>query len=396
MGYGNKWSATLFICCIFQHIPAQENGMKKLTIDGYFSNLQTVIDIDSLKGYWLYQSQIHNRINLNYYPSQALSASLQLRNRFIIGDQIRMDLKNAYKNSLRSDIGVLDLSCNLASGKSYVLNTIIDRLWLKYTLDKIEITFGRQRINWGQTFVWNPNDWFNTYSFFDFDYEERPGSDGLRIAYYTGPTSSLEAAVTADSAKRITAAARYKMNALKYDFQLLGGVLAGKDAAIGFGWAGGIGNIGFRGEFSYFRPLNHFADTSALVLLSVSLDYTFSNSLMVQFEGFYGQIPGLYEGKSFTEFYNRPLSVKDLSFTPWNFFGQVSYPITPLLNGGISAIYYPDVKGYYVGPNVTYSLAPNFDFSIFLQVFSGNFPDAAGKIRRQVFGLGFIRFKYNF
>ena len=36
-------------------------------------------------------------------------------------------------------------------------------------------TAGRQRINWGQTFVWNVNDVFNAYSYFDFDYKERPG-----------------------------------------------------------------------------------------------------------------------------------------------------------------------------------------------------------------------------
>ena len=34
--------------------------------------------------------------------------------------------------------------------------------------------------------VWNPNDLFNAFSFVDFDYEERPGSDALRIQKYTG------------------------------------------------------------------------------------------------------------------------------------------------------------------------------------------------------------------
>ncbi|HVB02111.1 MAG TPA: hypothetical protein VNE41_00190, partial [Chitinophagaceae bacterium] len=25
---------------------------------------------------------------------------------------------------------------------------------------------GKQRINWGKTLVWNPNDWFNTFNLF--------------------------------------------------------------------------------------------------------------------------------------------------------------------------------------------------------------------------------------
>jgi hypothetical protein len=96
------------------------------------------------------------------------------------------------------------------------------------------------------------------------------------------------------------------------------------------------------------------------------------------------------------EFYQRPLSVKDLSFTEFNFFGQVSYPFTPLLSGSLATLLFPKIRGYYIGPAFTYSLADNLEFSIFVQLFSGRFPDTTGDPERQTFTLGFMRFKYNF
>jgi hypothetical protein len=62
--------------------------------------------------------------------------------------------------------------------------------YLDYTAGKWQFRVGRQRINWGVNLVWNPNDVFNSFSYFDFDYEERPGSDAVRVQYYTGTTSS--------------------------------------------------------------------------------------------------------------------------------------------------------------------------------------------------------------
>lgn len=377
-------------------VKAQDVPPKKLTLDGYVSGMQSVMDMESTDGYWLYETQLHNRLNLNYYPSSTLSFSIQVRNRFITGDRLKMDAGGQAKRSLEGDPGFADLSFNLARGKSYVINTTVDRLWLKYTLEKLEVTLGRQRINWGQTLVWNPNDWFNNYSYFDFDYPEKPGSDALRIQYYTGALSAAEIVVTTDSTKKATAAIRYRMNSGTYDLQLLGGLLSDNDVAFGFGWAGGLRDIGFRGELAYFHPVRQFADTSGLFFMSLGLDYTFSNSLAVLVEGLYCRIPDSRGGINFLEFYQRPMSVKDLSFTEWNLFGQVSYPFTPLWNGSFAAMFFPDVRGIYLGPAITYSLTDNFDFSFYMQWFSVESPGIAAEDDRQNFTMAFLRFKYNF
>ncbi len=77
--------------------------------------------------------------------------------------------------------------------------------------------------------------------------------------------------------------------------------------------------------------------------------------------------------RSFADYYNMSLSAKNLSFTPFSLMVQGSYPITPLFNTSLSLMYFPDIKGFFIGPSLIYSLTENIDFSLFIQSFSGEF-----------------------
>ncbi len=387
----------LILQLLLYRIHAQEKEkVKNWELNGYISSMNSVILIDSLKDYWITDYMLHNRLNFTWRPVNSFTFNAELRNRIVYGDMIKNSLDDNYSKEMSKDKGILDASFNIAEGKSYIFNIAIDRFWLKYTNKKLEITIGRQRINWGQTLVWNPNDIFNTYSFFDFDYPERPGSDAIRIQYYPGITSVAEMAIKADSSGEITASGLYRFNTYGYDIQLLAGILNSEDVTLGLGWSGNIFSVAFRGEAGYFHPYRQFTDTSGLFLISLGFDYSFSNSLFLQIEALYRQLPKGSGIHNFLAFYSSPMSVKNLSFTEYNFFIQMSYPFNPLLNGSLAAMYFPKINGYYAGPSITYSLADNLDFSLYLQVFSGKFPDANGVKCKQTFDLGFMRFKYNF
>lgn len=385
----------LFIAC---SVCAQEYEeiKKKLEVNGYFSTMQSIIDIDTLNGRWITDYQITNRLNIFYYPLKSLAFSIQARNRFIYGDQIKYNMTGEQKKSMAADNGLFDLTFNIFDGKSYVFNVSVDRLWMKYTLSKFEITIGRQRINWGQTYVWNPNDIFNAYSYFDFDYEERPGSDAIRLQYYTGATSSAEVAFKIDSCKNVTAAGLFRMNKWGYDVQFLTGILNSEDVLAGLGWSGSIKGAGFKGEISYFHPYRNFGDTSGLFFFAMGVDYAFRNSLYIGFEGLYNPLPGNFSENGFAQFYQEPLTVKKLSFTEYNLFVQISYPIIPILNVTLAGMYFPDISGYFIGPTCTYSLMDNLDFSVYLQFFKGKFEDQTGITSLHTFNMGFLRLKYNF
>jgi hypothetical protein len=370
-------------------IAGQDTIPKRWSLNGYVTNMQSFM-FQSLDGDWTIDNLIHNRLNFRWNNKlDNFKAALELRNRLIIGESVSTIPE--YAKMIDTDNGYLKLSNNLAKGNSYVLNSKIDRAYIDYTNDKFQLRIGRQRINWGQCFTWNPNDLFNAYSFFDFDYVEKPGSDAIRIQYYTTNTSTFEFAVKADNNRKVTSAFLYRFNKWNYDIQFLGGILNEQDYVIGTGWSGNIKGASFRGEISYFQPKHKFADTTGILVVSLGTDYTFKNSFMLQFEALYNQNKSSGV-TNFVDFYNESLSAKNLSFAKVTFMLQGSYPITPLFNVSLACMYFPKLNGIFLGPSLTYSLTNNIDFSLITQSFAGQLV----KGQTEHFNIGFLRFKWNF
>ncbi|MDX2432317.1 MAG: hypothetical protein QNK35_15375 [Bacteroides sp.] len=371
------------------------NAQKKFITVGYLSDMQAFYKIDDS---WLWENTFMDRFNFTYYPTSWLTANMQFRSRIITGNTLTTI--PGYTEALGQDPGWLDMtllrSGNLGSSSGWATTTTLDRLWLQFSFDKLEITLGRQRINWAQTLVWNPNDIFNSYSYFEVDYPERPGSDAIRFQYYTGDASTIELVTKVDSANRVTAAAYYRFNALGYDIQFLGGLYQQEDLVLGTGWSGNIGPASFRGEMSYFRDLDHFADTTGHLMASLGFDHTFSNSLMLQFEGIYSGFAKEMDPANFLQFYAGNLDVKHLAFTTWSFLGNISYPITPLFTGSFAAIWYPELKGAYLGPTFDLSILDSLVLSLMLQYFTFEYTDPLGAKSRESNTFAFLRLKWNF
>ena len=374
-----------------------QDSIRKTELHGYVSSMQSVITND-IAGFWITDNLIHNRLNFNWYPTQHLTFNLELRNRFLYGDQVKFDADSiGYVKSFDVDNGAVDLSGNLLSEKSFFLNSMIDRLSLRFEKGKWNVQIGRQRINWGQTFAWNPNDIFNIYSYFDFDYEEKPGSDAIRVQYYNSNTSLIEVAIKLNDEGKTTAAGMYRFNARGYDVQVLGGILNEEDYVLGTGWSGGIKNVGFNGEMSYFHPVENFSDTSGVFIAALSFNYTFSNSLMLMAEGLYSRQPGGISVSNFMEFYDGPMTAKSLAFTEYSMVAQASYPITPLFSAGMGAMYFPKLNGYAFLPNLSLSLGDNLEMAMFMQSFTGKFPQAnSQELEKQNITMLFLRMKGNF
>jgi hypothetical protein len=380
----NRFFLLILLFLLFCSV-ATSQEKKSFSLNGYTSVMQSVM-FDSLKGNFTNDNLIHNRLNLKGYLGDHITFAIELRSRIFTGDAVS---DSNYPKLIGTDPGVIDLSWNLASEKSFLINSTIDRYWLDFNYGKFQARIGRQRINWGQTLVWNPNDIFNAYSFFDFDYIERPGSDAIRLQYYPGSSSAVEFAIKADRGKDVTAAALYRFNKWDYDIQFLAGIANGKDFVAGAGWSGALGNISFRGEASWFQPSRGFADSTGKGLFTVGFDKVFKNNSMAQIQFMYCNDP--LKMTDFSSFYSGDLSTKDLAFSRLTAFGQFSYPATPLLNISASAMWFPDLKGYFAGPSIDLSLAENVDFSIIWQHF---YSEMAG-VRVRV-NIGFLRIKYSF
>lgn len=358
----------------------------KLTLNGYLTTMQTAM-FDSLSGPFVNDNLIHNRLNFKWYINEHITFASQFRNRLFTGDMLRMD--PSYAKATGSDQGWVDLSWNILNEQSFFLNTTLDRLWFDFNYGKFQARLGRQRINWGQTLVWNPNDIFNAYSFFDFDYVERPGSDAIRLQYYPDFSSSIEFAVKSDYENNVTAAALYRFNKWGYDLQFLTAYVNSEDLMIGGAWSGAIGYVAFRGEASWFQPYEYFSDTIGTGLFTMGLEKSFKNNSMVQIQAMYCNNPAKID--DFTSMYTGNLTTKDLAFSEFSAFVQYIYPLTPLLNVGVSGMWFPDLNGYFAGPSLDYSLADNIGFSLFWQHFSSKINGERTRIN-----LAFIRLKYSF
>jgi hypothetical protein len=375
----------LLVIAGFNAASSQE-VQKKAELNGYLTTMQSVM-FDSLSGSFVNENLIHNRLNFKGYLNEHLTFAAELRNRLFTGDMVR--LGSAYSGMTGADQGWIDMSWNLLDKKSFLLNTTIDRLWLDARYDKFQVTVGRQRINWGQTFVWNPNDIFNAYSFFDFDYVERPGSDAVRIQYFPTFSSAAEVAVKVDNDNDITAAGLFRFNKWGYDIQFLAGYVNSEDFVIGTGWSGAIGSVSFRGEMSLFQPFDGNLTSQGTGLATLGFDKVFRDNSMAQIQVMYCNNP--MKLNNFTSFYSGSMSAKDLAFSRFSAFGQFTWAATPLLNTGLSAMWFPDMKGWFAGPSVDYSLSDNSGFSLLWQHF---YSKTSGERTR--INIAFLRLKYSF
>lgn len=373
---------------------AQESEEKKFVFKGYLKNMGSFNYFNN--DLWI-EDLTHNRINLAWYPNENFSAFVEFRNRLLIGDFVS-DIPN-YTEIIDSNNDFFDLSANLIDSKSALLNVMADRAYIQWNKNDWEIKLGRQRINWGVNLAWNPNDWFNAYSFFDFDYEERPGSDAIRISKYTGVASSIEvAAKIADDVDHFVGAGMWRVNKWGYDMQFLAGIAQG-DLALGTGWAGNLGQAGVKGELSYFIPVVNTTVNQSydyLFIGAFSIDYSFPNSLYLNGSLMYNSVAEVDPVFGFVFAGARPgnFTVRNISNYRWSSFIQSSYQFTPLFYGGLSLIAYPGTNAFFINPSISYSLKQNLDLNVVGQLFFDESPITGdyGSVLRS----GFVRLKWSF
>ena len=359
---------------------------KKLKLNGYFKELNT-ISFGDLNSKWTIINMFHNRLNFKWYMTNNLTAKVEMRNRYIFGDfSLIPDLATSFED----DNGIICLNKNIVHESSFFLNSSIDRAFVDFNRGKFQFTLGRQRINWGLTFVWNPNDIFNTYSYFDFDYEEKPGSDAIRMQYYPGAASRWDIAVKANKDKKVTSAVLYSFNKWNYDLQFLGGMLDENHYVAGAGWSGQLAKGGLRGEVSYFRPVRKFEDTSGVVIASLGYDYTTKKSIFLQLEALYNGNQDSIGSFNLADFNSNSISPVNPFLAGYSIFGSIAYPLNPLINASIAGIYNPKNKIYILIPVLSFSINDDFDLSVIAQLF--RFYDTNLENGNSVF----LRFKWSF
>lgn len=391
----------LFFLLVFLPFVIIKAQLSSIDYNGYakylFSSSKSSLLNDRLNDHLL-----HSRFNSKWYATDAITAALELRFRAFYGESV--EKIPSFKEFIQTPRDFVKLDAFLWESEKSIGYLEVDRLWLDWYTQDLQVTVGRQRVAWGTAWVWNPTDIFNPLDILDFDYEERPANDAIRIQYYTGAVTKLDLAYkpAKDSENQILAGL-LSLNKWNYDFNFITGMRFNRWLA-GFSWAGDILNAGFRGEVIVSQAPNK-TDTNSIyialgesslssfdepiVSISLSGDYTFPNTFYIHTEILYNN-----NGKTANTslFLSEASEMGMLSAARWSIYQEFAYEITPLLRGTIFGIYNPVDKSYAVIPSLSYSIITNLDAFLLGMFFNGDDLTEFGEYGTTLY----LRFKYSF
>lgn len=335
------------------------DGYISYRLNGYLIENQS----DSL------EQTIQQRVNYEYRFNSEWRFNTGLRNRILQGGSVETA---GYADWFGRDSGFVNLSTNWMEEDKAIANSQLDRLYLTWQQQEWLVRAGRSRINWGMTTIWNPNDIFNTYSIYETDYAERPGTDALLVSRSLDYASGIEGVFSPAQEEDLSRyALRYYFNHNAWDVQLIGGKSA-YDQVAGVGFAGSLFDAGVRGEISYFDPLeNTQLVTEKTTVSSLEADYLLDSARNWNFRAGLLHISKPYAASSSTGYLTQPLSARTLSFTQLTLYAEVGADLTELNRASLALIYYQD-DSFYLSVTDSYSLAENWQLTASLQHFDGS------------------------
>ncbi|MDZ7771289.1 MAG: hypothetical protein U5K31_00855 [Balneolaceae bacterium] len=366
---------------------AQDSGAGTLKLGGYLKELAHISTDNAFKRF-RYDNILHHRLESSWSISRALTVQADMRTRLLTGYSIRhgAGLKEYYEH----DSGYADLSWVWHSGEQTLIHSNIDRLHLSWFSGDLEVHAGRQRINWGRTYIWNPNDLFNNYAFLDFDYEERPGVDALSAQYNWSYAAGVEGAWRMGrDLEGSVLAGMVRESWGSYDVQFLGGYYR-RQIVVGAGWAGYLGQAGMKGEVSWFHPEDELLETAGHLTATVGVDYMLPFGIYLQGEVLYN---GGYRrtGEPLARLV-RPPTADNLFIARSGWFLNASYQLHPLISSSLGVMGSFDRPLAVIIPQASYSLGENLDLMVLAQLLKGRLFRASLDTQN----LFFLRLKYSY
>jgi len=357
--------SVLLVVLGFDSLHAQ-NKPFEVDIGGYVKELgqiSTDNDFNTVR----YDNILHHRIESDWTLSEHFEFRADLRTRLLNGYTVNNTpgLDQFYEQ----DPNYFDLSWVWFHTDHSLMHSTIDRIHASYINGPWSIQAGRQRVNWSRTMTWSPNDLFNNYAFLDFDYEERPGVDALTAQYSWSYASSAEAGIRlGDSWQESVVAGMVRLSWKSYDIQFIGGHYL-NNLTVGTGWAGYLGDAGFKGEISYFHPENDFFEKTGHITATTGLDYMLSSGWYLQGELLYNG--GYNQQGNPLNTLEQPPSADNLFIAKSGFLLNGSYQIHPLVNGNISFMGSFDRSIFIAIPQITFSVTENVDLLLLSQLLKG-------------------------
>ena len=183
-----------------------------------------------------------------------------------------------------SGAGIITL---LSSGGA-ALNVDLRKLYLSIYTSLLDLSVGRQIINYGVGALFSPIDAFSAPTLTDLNYQ-RSGSDVVRVDLPFGDVSGLDAVSTvSDSVSGLTSALKLYTNVADYDLAAVG-IYRGsnRDVVTGADFKGDL-LLGIHGEAVEHFPIDQGAPWFEGMF---GADYSFSDTLFLSAEYYYNGNP---------------------------------------------------------------------------------------------------------
>ncbi len=317
---------------------------------------------------WFSDQTIENRLEFKWSRYDKIKVEAHARNRFIYGDFVENIPR--YAQLIDGNQGLINLSFLWADGHSFVGFTELDRLNAMLSIGQVELTLGRQRINWGMDLVWNPNDIFNTFSYLNLEYPERPGTDAVNLKVYTGSLSFIEAVYKPQKHTDSSAyGVRYRSNMAATDYQLIVARMPGH-YVMGGGFTSELGLFAIRSEFSYF--LREKSTNESGLVATLSADRSISNSGFIQLGILYNSFGSSKSFEPISLIEPRVQNPMMLSRGKVNLFASASTTIRTLFTPSLAILANPADGSAVVIPALSYSASNNLTLALTTILFTGS------------------------
>ncbi len=361
----------------------------QVSLSGYINNYSLIGETEPNPfDEALWQNITCQRLIFNWSINKNFDIQISNQTNLSFGNSTLLRL---VKETSTDNHNLLKLSCLLIDKEDKWLNLALDRLLMRWSTDKLEVSLGRQRINWGNTVLWHPNDIFDSSPFLNFTYPERMGCDAVRAAYYHNEVATSELAVSADKRGSPTIAILHRNLYRNLDFQLLGGVYKRYHWVAGGGFTTELNEFSIRFEGSYFHDSRKESDKVDVVQASIGIDKIFQNNFILQAEALYTNKPDditdLISSYMYTEY-----SLRRLTTSRWSFAGQIYYPFSGLFSINALMAYLPDQSAVYVGVGMNYLISQNLEASAMVHAFDLNINESYPMDGR----MGTLQVKYFF
>lgn len=257
------------------------------------------------------------------------------------------------------------------TGDDLTIRGRTDRLWVRWSPPKLDITVGRQPITLGSGLVFTPMDVVNPFSPAIIDTEYKPGVDAVRIDAYAGVSTRITvvAAWTGDpihdpdrsavSLRDLVLVTNGQATIGVTDVLWLAGYVR-EEGVFGAGLVGGIGPVALHGDVTLTLPAEEERESEPYVRAVVGADVRPTTTTTVSSEVYYAGL-GSNDPDEYLAILSSPRFSRGEVWQVGRFYASlaVAQEITPLVSASLAAIMNLEDPSAFVAPALSWSISNN-------------------------------------